>query len=99
MRNGGVAMKISRGVYFNKIAKSYNATIDSTAKASGIRSIQDKIEISDMAREVQVATKAFKDLPDVRHDLVKHLKDAIASGTYKPSASDIARKMLSLSEA
>ncbi len=92
-------MKISRGVFFNKVSKSYGKSLDKTAKASGIKSIQDKIEISDAAREVQVATRAFKDLPDVRSDLVKHLKSAITSGNYNPSSEDIARRMMSISEA
>ncbi len=91
-------MKISRNVFYNKVAKSYNKPVDKTTKASGVKNIQDKIEISDAAREVQVATKAFKELPEVRSDLVNQLKAAIADGSYKPSAAAIASKMVSLSE-
>lgn len=89
-------MKISGNIGFNKIMKSYKKPVEKTAKASGVKSIQDKIEISDAAREVQVATKAFKELPDVRQELVDRLKTAIGEGTYKPSADDIAKKMISL---
>ncbi len=89
-------MKISSNIGFNKVMKSYKKPVEKTTKASGVKNIQDKIEISDAAREVQVATKAFKELPDVRQELVDRLKTAINEGTYKPSAEDIARKMISL---
>ncbi|PIE76937.1 MAG: flagellar biosynthesis anti-sigma factor FlgM [Clostridiales bacterium] len=81
---------------FNKVVNNYSKAVPKTAKASGIKNIQDKIEISDAAREVQVATKAFKELPDVRRELVDRLKVAIEEGTYKPDSEDIAKKMMSL---
>ncbi len=79
--------------------KNYNnATVKKTAKASGIKKIQDKIEISDAAREVQIATKAFRELPEVRTELVERLKSAIKEGSYKPSPEAIAKKMLGLDD-
>lgn len=89
-------MKITNNVNFNNIMKSYKKPVEKTAKASGIKNIQDKIEISDAAREVQVATKAFRELPEVRRELVDHLKMAVDNGSYKPSAEDVAAKMVAL---
>ncbi len=89
-------MKVSNNFRFNNVVNNYNKTVQKTAKASGIKSIQDKIEISDAAREVQIATKAFQELPDVRRELVDRLKVAIKEGNYKPASEDIARKMMSM---
>ncbi len=93
-------MKVSNNFNFNKVMKSYNkTTVKKTAKASGIKKIQDKIEISDAAREVQIATKALNELPEVRTELVERLKTAIKDGSYKPSPEAIAKKMLGIDEA
>jgi negative regulator of flagellin synthesis FlgM len=77
-----------------KAMKTYAKPVNKTEKATGIKVSEDKIEISDIAREVQVATKAFKNLPEVREELVKELKAAIQNGTYKPASEDIAKKIL-----
>jgi len=87
-------MKIFNNMNVQKAMKTYAKPVNKTEKATGIKVSKDKIEISDVAREVQVATRALKNLPDLREDLVKELKAAIEDGTYKPSSEDIAKKIL-----
>ncbi|MCK8059841.1 MULTISPECIES: flagellar biosynthesis anti-sigma factor FlgM [unclassified Fusibacter] len=87
-------MKIYGNVNVQNAMKTYVKPVNKTEKATGIKVTKDKIEISDAAREVQVATKAIKNLPDIREDLVQELKAAIKDGTYKPSSEDIAKKIL-----
>lgn len=87
-------MKIFNNLNVQKVMKSYNNTVQKTAKTDGIKIKEDKIEISEAAREVQVAMKALKDLPEVREDLVNRLKQAIQDGSYKPSSEEIAKRIL-----
>jgi negative regulator of flagellin synthesis FlgM len=87
-------MKITNHVHVSNIMKSYNKTVPKAEKAGGVKFVADSIEISDAAREVQVATKALRNLPEVREELVNALKQAIQDGTYKPSSEDIAKKIL-----
>ncbi len=55
---------------------------------------EDKIEISSQAREIQVAMKALKEVPDVREEKVNEIRAQIKNGTYKPSSEDVAEKLL-----
>ena len=74
--------------------KSYNKTVDNVKKKDKVSLSPDKIEISDAAKEYQVAMQAFKELPEVREDRVSEIKEQIKDGTYKPSSEDIAKKLL-----
>ncbi len=63
-------------------------------KAEGMKFEEDKIEISSQAREIQVAMKALKEVPDVREEKVNEIRAQIKNGTYKPSSEDVAEKLL-----
>ena len=60
----------------------------SNAKAS------DKVQISSLGMDMQVATKAVKGAPDIRFDKVEPLKKAINEGTYEVSGESFAEKLL-----
>lgn len=87
-------MKITQNLNVQKAMKNYSQPVHKVEKAPGIKIATDKIEISEAAREVQLASKALKNLPEVRSELVNQLKQAIQDGTYKPSSEDIAKKIL-----
>lgn len=87
-------MKITNNVAIQNVMKSYNKTVAKAEKPQNTMFVADKIEISDAAREVQVASKAFKNLPELREEMVNALKQAIQDGSYKPSSEDIAKKIL-----
>lgn len=55
----------------------------------------DTVEISGMARTLQVARTAVSSVPDVREDRVAALRKSINEGTYAVSSADIADKLLS----
>lgn len=55
----------------------------------------DKMEISQAARELQTARKAFDALPEIRQDKVTEIKTLMTSGNYKPTAEDVIEKLLS----
>lgn len=56
---------------------------------------KDAYEISQSAKDYQVAKKAVAEAPDIREDKVAGLKEALASGTYNVSSQEIAEKILS----
>ena len=54
----------------------------------------DKLEISRVGKDYQIAKKAVKEAPDIREDKVNELKAAIDNGTYEVSANDFAEVLL-----
>jgi negative regulator of flagellin synthesis FlgM len=54
----------------------------------------DRIDISQKAKEIMRLKAAINELPEVREDKVKALKDQIQAGTYSIDARKIAEKML-----
>ncbi len=55
---------------------------------------KDSVVFSDFARELQLASKAVREAPEVRADKVDQLRARIESGQYNVSASQIAEKIL-----
>lgn len=91
---GGVFMKIGNMVNVQSVMKSYSKNVAEVKKKENVNLSPDKIEISNEAREYQVAMQAFKQLPDVREDKVNDIKEQIRNGSYRPSSEDIAKKLL-----
>jgi len=50
----------------------------------------DSVSVSDRAATVSNLVARAKELPDVRQERVEPLRGAVNSGSYKPSAEDIA---------
>ncbi|BEP30212.1 flagellar biosynthesis anti-sigma factor FlgM [Helicovermis profundi] len=88
-------MKIFNNPSVQKVMKSYGKNVNKVKSTEGVKFSKDKIEISDEAREFQVAKKAFDALPEVRQDKINSVKKQISSGTYKPSSREVAEKILS----
>ncbi|MGB3367551.1 MAG: flagellar biosynthesis anti-sigma factor FlgM [Acidaminobacteraceae bacterium] len=87
-------MKIGNNINVQNVMKSYNKTITNVKKTDKVGLSPDKIEISDAAKEYQLAMQAFNKLPEVREDRVNDIKGQIKDGSYKPSSEDIAKKLL-----
>lgn len=88
-------MKIFNNPNIQKVMKSYGKNVNKVKKSEGIKFSKDKIEISDEAREFQIAKSAFDKLPEIREDKVSEIKDEISKGNYKPSSREVAEKILS----
>jgi negative regulator of flagellin synthesis FlgM len=50
----------------------------------------DQVSVSERAADVGRLTARASELPDVRQEKVEQLRERIRSGSYNPSASDIA---------
>ena len=56
---------------------------------------EEKVSLSSTARDFQKAQKVLGELPEVRDEKVRELKDRIQAGTYDVNGEKIAEKMLS----
>jgi negative regulator of flagellin synthesis FlgM len=63
--------------------------ISSTREAS-----EDKLDFSVRASEFGNLVETLKKMPDIRQEKVDRLREQIASGSYNPSADEIAEAMI-----
>lgn len=79
---------------YNKISQIYQA--NSTKKIQSISSVKekDKVEISRMGKEYQIAKAAVSNSSDIRSDKVNDIKQRMETGTYDVSGKDLADKLL-----
>ncbi|MFW5648202.1 MAG: flagellar biosynthesis anti-sigma factor FlgM [Candidatus Alkaliphilus sp. MAG34] len=88
-------MKIFNNSNINKIIQVYGRA--KTKKVDSVENVEvpkDELQLSSKAKEYQIAMKAFKNLPEIREDLVKELKDKIEQGTYNVTGEEIADKII-----
>lgn len=79
---------------FNKVNQLYKTnSVKSTAKTSG-NSFSDKLEISQTAKDYQVAKQIVVRTPDVREDRVNDIKARMDAGTYNINAQEVADKLV-----
>lgn len=79
---------------FNKVSQLYQQSKTSKVSKTNAVSKKDRVEISQMGKDYQIAKQAVAQASDIREDKVNDLKQRIASGTYNVSAEDLADKMI-----
>jgi flagellar biosynthesis anti-sigma factor FlgM len=62
----------------------------STATTANSHSTSDQVNLSDRGATVRRLIDQSAQLPDVRQDRIDSLNSQIESGSYKPSATDVA---------
>lgn len=82
-------MKINNNQNIQKILGAYRKNTKGMSKTEKLAQKKDKIEISENAREFQVALNAYKNLPEIREKKVEIVKEQITSGNYNPSAEEV----------
>ena len=79
---------------FNKINELYKiSTVKSSSKTSST-SFSDTLEISQTAKDYQIAKQIVTKVPDVREAKVNDIKQRMESGTYNVTAQDVADKLV-----
>jgi negative regulator of flagellin synthesis FlgM len=87
-------MKISNNPNVHQILKVYQKNSEKYVnKAEKTSQKKDQIEISEKARDFQVALNAYKKLPDIRKEKVEEISKQIRAGNYNPSAEEIVESM------
>ncbi|ABW20054.1 flagellar biosynthesis anti-sigma factor FlgM [Alkaliphilus oremlandii] len=88
-------MKIFNHSNVNKAMQIYNnKSTEKLKKSKEVEGPKDEIQLSDKAREYQIAMKAFKSLPETRENLVNELRNQITQGSYSVSGEEIADKIV-----
>lgn len=78
----------------NKVSQLYQANSTSKVVKSSNRGGKDTIELSQEAKDYQVATMAIKSSSDIRMDRVEAVRSQLASGTYDFSSKGLAEKLV-----
>ena len=68
---------------------------DASPKVGGSAAPEEKVNLSTKARDIQQLRDAVSQLPDVREDKVRELKDKVDKGAYDANGQKIAEKMVS----
>ena len=70
-------------------------TANTDKQINGTASVpEEKVSLSEQARDVQNIKKAINELPDVRQEKVDALKEKINQGTYDVNGEKVAQKMI-----
>ncbi|MCM1244662.1 MAG: flagellar biosynthesis anti-sigma factor FlgM [Roseburia sp.] len=83
-------MKIDAYMQVNQI---YQASKPRAASKSPKGDESDKLEISSLGKDYQVARKASSEASDVREDKVKDIMERMKAGTYNVSLEDVAENL------
>jgi len=87
-------MRINGNSNIQSILKRYDQNVKKTDDVQKTSVINDKVEISNEAREFQVAMQAASANTADRTQKVDTIKAQIASGNYKIDADALAEKIL-----
>ncbi|MCM1157902.1 MAG: flagellar biosynthesis anti-sigma factor FlgM [Bacteroidales bacterium] len=82
---------------YNQVAQVYGSqSVKKSYKANSVNATSslDKISFSTVGKDIQVAKNALNEVPDVREDKVRELKERMANGTYQVSAESFADKLM-----
>jgi negative regulator of flagellin synthesis FlgM len=80
---------------YNAVSQIYhNSSASSLNKKKEVVSYSDRLEISQSAKDYQVAKEAVSAVSDVREDKVAYIKAQMASGKYNISSEAVADKIL-----
>ena len=79
---------------YTQVQQLYNTKKTAKAPAASNTGASDKIQISSIGRDIQVAKAAVDASSDIREELVATLRAGIENGTYQVSGESFAEKLL-----
>jgi negative regulator of flagellin synthesis FlgM len=79
---------------YNQVQQSYQAQRANKVQKAAAYASQDKLQISSVGKDYQVAKAAVKASPDVREDLTASIKEQIKNGTYEVKMDSFADKLM-----
>lgn len=79
---------------YTQVQQLYNSTGAKQLKKESVKSsFSDKLQISGMGRDMQIAKQAVANTPDIREDLVASIKSKVDNGTYAVDGESLAKKL------
>ncbi|RJQ30989.1 MAG: flagellar biosynthesis anti-sigma factor FlgM [Peptococcaceae bacterium] len=88
-------MKIDQNYEVLKVYWQRVGQVKGVEKTTAAGELQgDSVEISPLAREMQLYQAALRDLPDIREEAVSALKKQLQDGSYQPSGAEIGQGII-----
>jgi negative regulator of flagellin synthesis FlgM len=78
----------------NQVKSEGKTTTSNTQAKFSSTGSTEQVAISSKAKDIQQATKAVNDTPDIRVEKVERIKENIANGNYHVSSDELAEKVL-----
>lgn len=79
---------------YNQVSQVYGVNSKTKTSAATKTTRSDKVEISNLGKDLQIAKQAIKDTPDVREDVVAKFNTQINNGTYDVDGESFADKLM-----
>ena len=79
---------------YTQVQQLYNATKPAKLQGKAHVSANDRIQISSIGKDIQIAKNAVAAAPDIREDVVAPIRAAVTNGTYQVSAESFAEKLM-----
>ena len=77
---------------YTQVQQLYNATKPAKLQGKAHVSATDRIQISSIGKDIQIAKNAVAAAPDIREDVVAPIRAAVTNGTYQVSAESFAEE-------
>lgn len=79
---------------YSQVQQLYQSQKTIKDQKIGSVSRSDKLQISNLGKEIQIAKTALAGSPDIREELTAPIKERIANGTYEVDTTSFAEKLL-----
>lgn len=79
---------------YTQVQQLYNTNKSTKVQGKTHVSATDRIQISSIGKDIQIAKNAVAAAPDIREEVVAPIRSAVANGTYQVSASSFAEKLM-----
>ena len=79
---------------YTQVQQLYNANKPAKLQGKAHVSATDRIQISSIGKDIQIAKNAVAAAPDIREDVVAPIRAAVTNGTYQVSAESFAEKLM-----
>lgn len=80
---------------YSQISKLYQTNKPKKVTKTNAAAVKEEYQVSKSGQDYQIAKNAISELPEVREEKVKELKEALSSGNYNVSSQEIAESMVS----
>ena len=79
---------------YTQVQQLYNATKPAKLQGKAHVSATDRIQISSIGKDIQIAKNSVAAAPDIREDVLAPIRAAVTNGTYQVSAESFAEKLM-----
>lgn len=79
---------------YTQVQQLYNTKKMTKAESKKNVSFSDKLQISNVGKDIQTAKAAVAGSNDIREDVTAPLKEKIQAGTYEVSVDSFAQKLM-----